>query len=190
MTLAIVASFALLQAPVAGRYEMGERLKSLESQWLATKDQAKRAEAVKHVSSAVSAFFSMRTSEACRALDSARAALEGRQPSGVDAIALRPTKRVFAPGEAVTIRQFWAYETPDVALTVRIKDQTVRARPGETNTISIATRDLALGLAETVKKQGEFNEYDPCEHLMIVAEALPDAYRFFDRCMGEFPGLR
>lgn len=26
----------------------------------------------------------------------------------------------------------------------------------------------------------EFRQYDPCEHLMIVADALPDAYRFLD----------
>lgn len=27
----------------------------------------------------------------------------------------------------------------------------------------------------------EFKEYDPCEHLMVVAEALPDVYAFFDK---------
>ena len=26
----------------------------------------------------------------------------------------------------------------------------------------------------------EYKQFDPCEHLMIVADALPDAYRFFD----------
>lgn len=27
----------------------------------------------------------------------------------------------------------------------------------------------------------QFKEYDPCEHLMIGAEAIPDAFKFFDR---------
>lgn len=142
MTLAIVASFALLQAPVAGRYEMGERLKWLESQWLATKDTVKRSEAVKHVSSAVAAFFSMRTSDACRALDNARAVLEGRGPGAADAIALRPSERVFAPGETAAILQFWAYEPPVSSLTIRIKNQTLSARRGETMTISISPDEL------------------------------------------------
>lgn len=142
MTAAIVASLALLQAPIAGRYEMGQRLKLLESQWLVTKDAAKRAEAVKHVSSAVSAFFTMRTSDACRALDSARAALEGRQPSAADAVALRPSKRVFAPGETATILQFWAYEAPDEALTIRIKDSSFTVARGETKSITISPHDL------------------------------------------------
>ncbi|MBX7132758.1 MAG: hypothetical protein K1X67_08795 [Fimbriimonadaceae bacterium] len=39
----------------------------------------------------------------------------------------------------------------------------------------------ASRMSEAVKKKGEFREYDPCEHLMIVADAVPDAYRFFDR---------
>lgn len=30
----------------------------------------------------------------------------------------------------------------------------------------------------------EFKEYDPCEHLMIGAEAIPDVFRFFDRFAG------
>lgn len=142
MTLAIFATLALLQAPIAGRYEMGQRLKLLESQWLVTKDAARRAEAVQHVSAAVSAFFSMRTSDACRALDSARTALEGRQPSAADAVALRPSKRVLAPGETATILQFWAYEAPDEALTIRIKDRSLTVARGETKTITISPDDL------------------------------------------------
>lgn len=38
----------------------------------------------------------------------------------------------------------------------------------------------ATKMSEAVKKKGEYREYDPCEHLMIVADAVPDAYRFFD----------
>lgn len=39
-------------------------------------------------------------------------------------------------------------------------------------------KSTAQGLRE---KATEFREYDPCEHLMIVADAVPDAYKFFDR---------
>lgn len=38
-------------------------------------------------------------------------------------------------------------------------------------------RTTALSLKPKV---AQFNEYDPCEHLMVVADAVEDAYRFFD----------
>lgn len=42
-------------------------------------------------------------------------------------------------------------------------------------------RGLGLGLKARAEQNGEFREYDPCEHLMIVADASQDAFRFFDR---------
>jgi len=42
-------------------------------------------------------------------------------------------------------------------------------------------RQGADTLAKTLPKGSESKVYDPCEHLMIVAEAARDAYRFFDR---------
>jgi predicted esterase len=80
----------------------------------------------------------MRSSDACRALDRAKAALEGREPAPADAIALRAAKRVFAPGESITIFQYWAYDTVDGSVTVRLREQNVVARPGETNSFSFA----------------------------------------------------
>lgn len=41
---------------------------------------------------------------------------------------------------------------------------------------------MAAGLAKANEGRPDFvfREYDPCEHLMIVADAVSDAYRFFD----------
>jgi pimeloyl-ACP methyl ester carboxylesterase len=41
-------------------------------------------------------------------------------------------------------------------------------------------RSGAERLAASLGPQGEFRQYPRSEHLMIVADALPDAYRFFD----------
>lgn len=40
---------------------------------------------------------------------------------------------------------------------------------------------LALSRDMSSRADFKFKEFDPCEHLMIVADALPDAYAFFDR---------
>lgn len=40
---------------------------------------------------------------------------------------------------------------------------------------------LALSRDMSSREDFKFKEYDPCEHLMIAADALPDAYTFFDR---------
>ena len=42
-----------------------------------------------------------------------------------------------------------------------------------------SVRALATGLSGRLDCQ--FEEFDPCEHVMIVADALPSAFRFFDR---------
>lgn len=50
--------------------------------------------------------------------------------------------------------------------------------------LAVGKQEMAM-LATTAQrlrpKVAEFREYSPCEHLMIVADALPDAYRFFER---------
>lgn len=99
---------------------MGERVKMLDRVWLATPDRVKRQAAVQEISGAVMAFFGGRASEACRALDRARAALEGRAPSIIDAVDLRPVKAVFEPGEKVVLRQGWAYKIEGDAPTLQI----------------------------------------------------------------------
>jgi len=40
---------------------------------------------------------------------------------------------------------------------------------------------LATSAQRLRPKVTEFREYSPCEHLMIVADGLPDAYRFFEK---------
>ena len=53
--------------------------------------------------------------------------------------------------------------------------------------IGLGKQDNLLGapvrsLAQSIggRADCQFEEFDPCEHLMIVADALTSAYRFFD----------
>lgn len=142
MVVAALLSLAILQTPTVGRYELGERLKTLDRLWLVTKEEEVRRKAVTHVSSAVNSFFMMRTSDACRALDEAVAALEGRQPTPADAVVLRPSKRVFAPGEEVAIKVFFAYETTGTSPTVRLKGNECVPEQGQMTILTISPESL------------------------------------------------
>jgi predicted esterase len=133
----LILALMLVQTAAPGRYEMGERVKSLDRQWLVVNDEAKRRQAVQEISVAVGAFFSARASDACKALDRARAALEGRNLTPGDAVALRASKPVFAPGETVTILQTWAYNTEGEPPTLKIGEKTVTLEFGKTKEISV-----------------------------------------------------
>jgi hypothetical protein len=52
--------------------------------------------------------------------------------------------------------------------------------------LAVGKQEALATMAATIAKDNSgrsgfvFREYDPCEHLMIVADAVSDAYRFFD----------
>jgi hypothetical protein len=49
---------------------------------------------------------------------------------------------------------------------------------GKQDSIAGDLRVLSQGIQS--RKHGRFEEFDPCEHLMVVGESLPSAYKFFD----------
>lgn len=53
--------------------------------------------------------------------------------------------------------------------------------------LAVGKQEMSMLLANAGRmreKVTEFKEYAPCEHLMIVADAVPDAYRFLEKLEG------
>jgi predicted esterase len=53
--------------------------------------------------------------------------------------------------------------------------------------LAVGKQEMSMLLANAGRmreKVTEFKEYAPCEHLMIVADAVPDAYRFLEKLKG------
>ncbi len=142
MTAAILA-LILQPSTVAGRFEMGERLRQLDVAWLTTPDKAKRSEAVPKISSATMAFFANRASDACRSLDEAVAALEGRQPRIEDALNFRFTPPVVEPGATARLVVSWAYLPPGATpISVVAGTRSGTIQPGQGLTIELDTPGL------------------------------------------------
>jgi len=151
--LAAICALALIQPDGlrATRYEMGERLKRLDVAWLATSDSARRARAVPHISSAVTGFFSTQYAPACRSLDLAAAALEGRTILPEDAIDVRFDPPYVEPGDFARLRITWAYRpTPADPVTVRVAGKQVRVAVGEGATLEV---DLSLPFPDVGREQ-------------------------------------
>lgn len=122
----------------AGRYELAERLKRLDVAWMANRDPGRRREAIAPINSAVTAFFSMRTSDAAQAMDEAIALLEGRRVRSSDALSIRPERPFSEPGATVTLKIGWAYR-PSSVIPVRVGAgrQEVDVRPGSEATLKV-----------------------------------------------------
>lgn len=139
LSLAVAVSLAF-QQPVSakvGRYEMGERLKVLDRAWVTESDRARRANAVPRITRAVTAFFSSNFGDACRALDEATAALEGRPVNAADAITLRFDPPFAEPKSNASLKIGWAYD-PGTSSPVRVSvgNQSVLATPGRELTLT------------------------------------------------------
>lgn len=131
MTGLILASLLSVQAPQASRYDLGERLKALESTWM-TADEVRKREAVPFISQAVTSFFTQQFGPACRSLDSARAALLGRKLKPEDGITLRFIRGYVQPHEKAQLAVTWAYTLPDSpGVKVQIRDSSRTFKPGE-----------------------------------------------------------
>lgn len=139
--LGSLCALALLQAQpqfVATRFEMGERLKELDVAWLGTRDRARRAAAVPHITTAVTSFFTQQYGPACRALDQARAALEGRTLRPEDAIDVRFTPPIVEPGAPARIQVSWAYAPGnELSVPVRAGGREAFSRPGTVTTLDV-----------------------------------------------------
>jgi len=121
-----------------GRFEMGERLKELDQAWLATPDKARRSAAVLKINTAVNAFLGSKFVNACRALDEARAAVEGRPPSAEDAITLRFEPPFVEPRTSAKLRISWAYlPTAPRNVVVKVGRQAIVAAPGRSLVVDV-----------------------------------------------------
>lgn len=112
----------VLQTPapyLATRYDLGVRLEALDAAWVATKSSEAKAKAVPAITRSVMAFFGGRTSDAAKALDEARSALQGREPQGADAVTVTVWPPVAAGGDEVEVRFRLCYAPAGAAMKVR-----------------------------------------------------------------------
>lgn len=151
MTGLLIASLLALQSPAPTRYDMGERLKALESRWLEA-DEAKRRVAVPFISQAVTSFFTQQFGPACKSLDSASAALEGRSLRPEDGITLRFSPGYASPDGSLRLSVTWAYTLPESdPVAVDISGVARTFRPGESGVIELPVAHLPmqkLGLSD------------------------------------------
>lgn len=146
MTGLLIASLLALQSPAPTRYDMGERLKALESRWLEA-DEAKRRAAVPYISQAVTSFFTQQFGPACKSLDSAGAALQGRELKSKDGVTLRLTPGYTSPEGRVRISVTWAYTLSDAQpVPVEFNGVTNYFKPGESGLIEMETSQLKMKL--------------------------------------------
>lgn len=153
MLTPLILSLAMQSPTVsAGRFEMGERVKLLDVAWLDTKDIARRRTAVTSISAAVGGFFGGKTSDACRALDAATAALEGRTLRASDAVTMRFDPPIIEPGMRAKLQLSWAYlPTESSAIRVQVGAESVNLTPGFGTTMEIDPQKLNPELSRTVE---------------------------------------
>lgn len=148
-TLVAVAVLQAQPAVLSTRFDLGERLKTLDIAWLANTDRARRAAAVTPIRNAVTQFFAAQWGEASRSLDQARAVLEGDTVLPEDAVSLRFVPAVVEPGKSANLRISWAYAPREGrAVRVAVGGREVTVAPGRTATLEVnplrADPDLAL----------------------------------------------
>jgi hypothetical protein len=130
----------------SGRYEMGERLKLLDRAWLANRSDERRAAAVVPVTRAVTSFFSGNAPVAGKALDEARAVLEGRPLEAEDAVAVRFLPAIVAPDGMVKLEGRWAYAHLGAEpIEVRVGDAVGMLAPGGTVVLEAPAAALLPG---------------------------------------------
>lgn len=124
ITLALTTP--LLQVPEHAspdlRFELGQRMQQMEVAFEEAQDQPQlRREALAAIEDSVQSFFSLDLPGAARALDRARATLNGRASTALDSLAVAPNSWVLEPGEPfrLTVSQLYAEELPN-PLMIRI----------------------------------------------------------------------
>lgn len=143
MLAAVLATHLLSQAPyVPGRYDMGVRLQLVDQAWIAASPELKKA-AAPQLSNAVTAFFSGKPQDACKALDEARAVLTKQQPAASWGLSYRPEKPVFEGEEKVSFigQRVYGNATPS---TVAFDG------PPKTNEYGVAPISMKLPNGQTV----------------------------------------
>jgi predicted esterase len=128
----------------AGRFEMGERLKTVEAAWMEATPERKKL-ATPSISMAVMSFFAQRTGDACRALDQAAALLDGRTLRPEDSANLRFVPPVVEPGGKATLVVTWAYPPSKMdELVLKAGDVTAKVKPGAPQRILVPAASLPV----------------------------------------------
>lgn len=145
MIATVVASLILFGqgVPSAGQFEIAERVKDFDRVWLRTTDKSRKLAALPFLTTATAFYRDKQFSEACRELDSATAALNGKQSGSEDAISLRFDPPFVEPRTSAKLRVTWAY-TPKTNRTVRVSvgSKTVIATPGRPLVIEVRPEGL------------------------------------------------
>jgi predicted esterase len=141
MLTALLLVLATPQKLAASRIDLADRVKRLDAAWMLNKTPQRREGAVSEISGAVMAFFSGRTGEACQALDRATAALEGRQPTGLDALIFRQVPPIASPGSKVKLVVAWAYPAGATSINVAGKSYSVGEAGGTEITIQTNAKE-------------------------------------------------
>lgn len=139
MVAVAIAASVLGQAQFAAtRYDLGERLKTLDVVWMATTDATRRQAAIPSIQRGVVSFFTSKYGEAARELDVAVGKLKNTTPSSGDAVTLRFVPAFAEPGKAATLRVNWAY-TPADSRPISLVIGGVRRSitPGKPETLSV-----------------------------------------------------
>lgn len=143
MLIAALLTVAIQDSIQPGRFEMAERFRQLDVAWLTTPNKSKRTDAVPKITTAISSFFLNRAVDACRHLDEATAALEGRSLRPEDALSFRFQPPVVEPGETAHLIVSWAYPA-DSAIPIQVVAGTRvgTIEPGKTLTLDLDTPGL------------------------------------------------
>ncbi|MCW5941881.1 MAG: alpha/beta fold hydrolase [Fimbriimonadaceae bacterium] len=128
--------------PVIGRYDMGLRLVRMDRIWVKA-DRARKAEAVPHLNNVVTSFFAGKWPAACRALDEATAALQGRSVEPTDAVSYRAERPIAETGEALSLIAYLAYDPGVEEVRVRLDGAPMTLKFGEVARTSV-TREPSL----------------------------------------------
>jgi len=128
--------------------DMGERLKLVDVLWQSTPSKARREEAVTHLSGATMASLQQKLSAACRELDGAIAALEGRDASAADAIRARFDPPYCEPTGKAKLVFDWVYEPKRIGATrIEVSGKKLSLKVGETKVIYLDPKSLHPELA-------------------------------------------
>lgn len=138
--LALLASVAILSRgdAAASRFDVAERLQSLDFEWQFVPDKQKHADASVHVTSALGHLHDADYPAACSDLDEAYDVLAGRPRAAADAITLRFDPPFAEPKAVATLKLSWAYTPTDLQpVKVSVGVLSIVATPGRDLTIEV-----------------------------------------------------
>jgi predicted esterase len=149
----------------ADRYELGQRLRIFEAEWMVTTSAEARARTVPPLKKTIEAFFTARVGEVARQLDLARAALRGPAASPAqqwaESLAIELNARLFDTGHKsellVKLRPYYdsKQELP-VGVSVRCRLAPVTGDDGPWTALPLAAVPAQIRLFPQPKTSGDW----------------------------------